>query len=241
MKEKYTIALCDILGFSRLVNSNTLELVVDDVLGWLRKAVYHSIHKNGWPDTVPSLPDIDKNSKIGIVWFSDTILLYTREDTNESLKELLQTVAWLLFATTTHGATRMRAGIAYGEAFIDPDNAMYVGRPIIDAYQMEQQQQWSGAALTESAVQRVPDFARTGELIDWPIVPYNVPLKNKAPLLTLAVNWTYGIHHTLPLRWSAENDEPSPEDWIRKASICEKWQNTKKFHSVICRQCRIQN
>ena len=237
MNRQYTIALCDMLGFSKLVRGNQLNTVVENVLGWFRKVLHFSINKDEWLETVPPFDDIDKNSKIGLAWFSDTILLFTREDSDESLRELLQTVAWLLFATI-NSTTRMRAGIAYGDAFIDPQNAMYVGIPIIDAYQMEQKQQWAGAALTESAVERVPEFVRGGNFADWPILPYNVPLKNNETLSTLAVNWTYGIHNEYPFHWSEKNDDPTPEDWTNKPSICQKWQNTKQFHLDVCKQCR---
>jgi hypothetical protein len=152
---------------------------------------------------------------------------------------LLQTIEWLLFETM-HYPTRMRADIAYGDAFIDPKNAMYVGVPIIDAYQLEQQQQWSGAALTKSAFERVPEFARNGKFADWPVLPYNVPLKKNKTIYALAINWTLGIHDKLPFYWSKNNKEPTPQDWARVTSVCEKWQNTKQFHIGVCDQCRRQ-
>ena len=48
MKAQYMIAVCDILGFSKLIESNPLDKVVDHTLGWFRKALHHSIHKNGF-------------------------------------------------------------------------------------------------------------------------------------------------------------------------------------------------
>ncbi|MCX5824672.1 MAG: hypothetical protein NTY86_14515 [Deltaproteobacteria bacterium] len=213
-------------------------MVVDKVLAWFRQALQISINKNGWPETVPTFDNIDKNSSVGLAWFSDTILLFTREDTDECLRELLQTVEWLLFATINTPTTRIRAGIAYGDAFIDQKNAMYVGEPIIDAYLLEKQQQWSGAALTKSASERVPELARKGGIPEWPILPYNVPLKNNKTFFTLAVNWTCGIHDQLPFYWLGKNEEPTSEDWLSRPSVCEKWQNTRQFHLDVCDQCR---
>jgi hypothetical protein len=237
MYSKFTIALCDILGFSDLVKSNPLSSVVDDVLGWFRQALHHSINKNDWPEIVPNFVEINKNSKIGLAWFSDSILLFTREDTNDSLQELLQTVQWLLFETMLY-TTRIRAGIAYGDAFIDPQNAMYVGVPIIEAHQLEQQQQWSGAALTKSAYDRIPQYAIEGKFADWPVIPYNVPIKNNKTISTLAVNWTWGIHDHLTFNWSEKKEMPTSDDWKRTPSICEKWSNTRQFHTDVCEQCR---
>ena len=60
MYGKYTIALCDKLGFSDLVKGNPLDAVVDNVLDWFRQALHHSINKNGWPEIVPTFDEIDK-------------------------------------------------------------------------------------------------------------------------------------------------------------------------------------
>ena len=63
----------------------------------------------------PTLTDINTHAKVGIAWFSDTILLYTREDSDDCIRALLGTVGWLLFETILEGHTRIRAGVAYGK------------------------------------------------------------------------------------------------------------------------------
>ncbi len=237
MQGQYTIALCDILGFSDLVERRPLVRVVKNEIAWFSKALYHAVNKE-WPENVPSFDEINQNSRVGLAWFSDTILLFTRKDTDNSLQELLQILASLIYMSIIEGSTRLRAGIAYGEAFIDPKKAMYVGKPIINAYRMEQQQQWSGAALTKSTSERVPEDVRNGGSADWPIHPYEVPLKDNKTISRLAINWTYHIHDQDFLGWSEESKEPRPEEWISKPSICEKWHFTKQFHLDVCDQCR---
>lgn len=236
VKKNYTIALCDILGFSSLVQRNPLDAVVHDAVGWFQQSMCHAMSKDSWPDATPTLADIDRNALIGIALFSDTILIWTKVDEDDALRELIQTVAWLTFANIS-GNTKIRGGISYGEAFIDPANSLFVGTAIIDAYSIESRQQWSGVALTESAVNRVPPFVHDGRFSDWPIVPYDVPLKQGATIPTLAVNWTYGIHRDLRMDWSASKAEPTEEEWKTKPSICEKWRNTRQFHADICQHC----
>ncbi|KKM63675.1 hypothetical protein LCGC14_1509060, partial [marine sediment metagenome] len=51
----------------------------------LRQALYHSIFQNDFPKKIPTLDEIQKHSRIGIAWFSDTMLLYTKQDTEECL------------------------------------------------------------------------------------------------------------------------------------------------------------
>lgn len=238
MYRKYTIALCDILGFSELVNTNDIRNIVENILAWLRKSLHHSLHKNAFPEHVPPYSELQTSSKIGMAWFSDTLLLYTREDSDECIQELFGTLGWLLFETMLHGATRLRGGISYGEAFIDIENSLYVGHPIIEAYKHEQRQQWSGASLDEKAVERVPMDARTGRFVDWWVVPYSVPLKDGSTFDTLAIDWTIGRHFPGTfLPWSKTSPEPTDMDWKARRGICEKWKNTKQFHDQICRHC----
>jgi hypothetical protein len=146
MPSKYFIAVCDILGFSNLVRDHELHAVVEQSLGWFRKALNHSVHKMNFPSDVPPTADLDRHPEVGIAWFSDTILFYTKEDTDEAIQQLLATIAWLLFETILTGKTRIRGGLAYGEALIDIKNSLFVGRPIIEAHELERSQQWSGAA-----------------------------------------------------------------------------------------------
>lgn len=238
MLKNYMIAICDILGFTRLVQKNSVEQIVENSLGWLRKSLHHSIHKLDFPSDVPSLKQLQDHPNVGLAWFSDTILLYTREDTEECIRSLLSGVGWLLFETMLTPDVRLRCGISYGESYIDPEESVYVGHPIIDAYQLEEKQAWAGGALTKAAVQRLPDSARSGYFPEWFVIPYPVPLSNQTTMDTLAINWTIGVH--LPgfdFRWSRTKSIPSSEDWASNPRICEKWQNTRNFHNSVCRFC----
>lgn len=236
MKRNYTIAMCDILGFSVMVQQKSLDNLVNNVIGWFKQAIFHAMNKDSWPGGTPTLSEIDQNSLIGIAWFSDTILFWTKEDDDNNLREIIQTVAWLTFANIQSN-TRIRGAISYGEAYIDPANSLFVGKPIIDAYRLESKQQWSGVALTESAVTRLPARIRDARVADWPVVRYNVPLKNGKIMPTIAIDWTYGIHNDFRLDWSKTNPEPTDGDWKSKYSICEKWKNTRQFHTDVCRYC----
>jgi len=232
------IAVCDILGFSQMVKTQSLDSVVNNAIGWLRKSLHHSLHKDGFPESIPELRDIESHTNIGVAWFSDTIFLYTRRDENRCVQNLISTVAWILFETIMTGRTRIRAGISYGEVFIDPDNSLFVGPPIIDAYRLEQAQQWSGGALTKTAQERIPVAVRSGHYADWWITPYPVPLKS-GPKEMLAVKWTWGVHPPAWRQvWSESQEEPSEKDWKEKRDICEKFINTKAFHDATCSYCR---
>jgi hypothetical protein len=231
------VAVCDVLGFSSLVEKSPLVDVINDSLGWLRKALHHSLHKREFPGEIPSKDEFLENDHVGVAWFSDTILLYTRRDDDEAIRQLVQTVGWLLFETMMGGNTRIRGGISYGEAYIDGEDSVFVGKPLIEAYRLEQKQQWSGVALTKSASDRIPAHVRSGQYGDWWVIPYDVPLKEKQTLRTLAINWTWGFHPPYRLSWSASADLPTVTDWETSPDICEKFINTKVFHDALCRNC----
>jgi hypothetical protein len=239
MRQPYFLAVCDILGFSQLVESTPLDVVVTDVLGWFRKAVHHSIHQKDFPLTVPNRAETEQHELVGVAWFSDTVLLYTKKDTDDAVRQLLNSVGWLIFENMLYWPTRIRAGLAYGDAFIDPDNSLFVGKPIVEAYRLEQHQEWSGAALAQSACDRVPERVRSGQFADWWVVPYAVPLKDNASFDTLAVNWNWGIHDIgWRMRWCESSDMPSERDWSTRPSVCAKFVNTKQFHEAFCHDCK---
>jgi hypothetical protein len=240
MKKNYTIAICDILGFTNLVQENPLDTVVQTYLGRLRKSLHHAIHQNKIPNEVPSLQALQAQDEVGLAWFSDTILIYTREDTDHNLMALLSCLSWLVFETIHTVGTRMRCGVSYGEAFIDPENSIYVGKPLIEAYRLEEEQAWTGGALTIAATQRLPKGAPAPwpQRGDWPLVLYEVPVKNNKTLKTFAIDWTIGIHRPLKLVWSDTHDEPPKADWAKSPDICTKWLNTKLFHDSVCRACK---
>jgi hypothetical protein len=231
------VAVCDVLGFSRLVEKSALVDVINDSLGWLRKALHHSLHKREFPGEIPRKAEFLGNNYVGVAWFSDTILLYTRRDDDQAIQQLVQTVGWLLFETMMGSTTRIRGGISFGEGYIDEEDSVFVGKPIIEAYQLEEKQQWSGVALTENACERIPAHVRSGQYGDWWVIPYDVPLKEKQTVRTLAINWTWGFHPPYRLSWSASADLPTATDWETSPDICEKFINTRTFHDALCRSC----
>ena len=238
MKQNYMVAVCDILGFSCLVCEHGLDKVVDNAYGWFLKVLHQSLHKRGFPDNVPTLRELDAHHRLGFAWFSDTVLFYTLQDEVDAYRSLCATVAGLLFRTMLDPHTRVRCGISYGEAYVDRTNGLFMGKPFIEAHRLQTAQRWAGGAFADSAVAQLPEAARTGQLYEWFVVPFDVPLK--AGTSCLAVDWTKGLHiPPLNLPWSRNSDEPSEEDWRTTRDVCEKWKNTVRFHEAVCAQCRV--
>jgi len=235
MAEKRVVAVGDLLGFTRTVLSTPLDVVMDGPVTFLMKALRHSAHREDWPWSKPTAQDLRSQKRVGLAWFSDTVLLYALDDSDEAAANVVETAAWLLYETFHASSTRMRIGVDYGEIHIDEVNGLYVGSALVHAYQLEEAQDWTGGALTQAAGDRL---VGTGAE-PW-IVKYSVPLKEECEIVAdHAINWVYTPHLTLPMAWSPRNPEPTDEDFARYPTIVPKWRNTKAFHDAVCESCRM--
>ena len=216
----YLIAMCDVLGFSDFVRAHPLEEVYEEYFA-LRNKVRSSQGIAGYTPRVPqAVPVLD-----GVV-FSDTVLFWA--PATGAPQTLPMSLAFLLAQTI--GSVPVRVGFAFGKCVIDPANDVYVGQPIIDAYQTERRQEWVGGAFH-------PSCWKAGDLremlLHWrTAVEYPVPVKPAKsinpgeegdPLLEYALGWTSladgDVSDTLDQQ---ERHAPS------KAKV--KWQNARTFY-----------
>jgi hypothetical protein len=250
MQKKYTIAVCDILGFKNLVQNSPLQYVIEEVvLRYVRRVLYWSIHQKEAPNGFISLEELKSDCPLDLAWFSDTILIFTREDTEDCLRRLLSTIGWLLFATIFVGGIHFRCGIAYGEIYIDQKESLYIGKPVVDAHNLEQSQVWSGGALASTARDHLSGLPWSEFPYDYFLLEYPVPCKSTASKESdklviesrnmLAINWTTGTHPpTALIHWSMDKKIPSSGEWESMPEVCEKWMNVNRFHYEMCSKCK---
>jgi len=239
---KALVAVCDILGFSDLVLKEELRSIIESY-SFFRKTAHHSLLQDAFPKNTPIPDEIYRHPNVGIAFFSDTALFYTRVDSDANCKDLLSTVSWLLFENMFHKPTRLRAGIAYDEVYIDYMNSIFLGRAIVEASKLEKAQQWSGAALNLSAEGRLNQYVDSSCFIDWPIVRYDVPMKIKMKNCqsSVAINWTNGIHTRREWEKIAGIHSTGYSEKNRMEDIIEKAQNTRAFHDHFCQLCFREN
>jgi hypothetical protein len=229
------VAVLDILGFSTLLKERSLEDIVAIYRRLFVRALHYAIHKKDAPADL-RLDALAEEAPVGIAWFSDTVFVYSRSGSPHDLRVFMEVVAWMLFFTVFDPKIRLRCGIAYGRVYTDEANRLYFGQPFADAHDLEARQQWSGGALTDSARRALPPGAV--DIHDFYLTEYDVPVKDGTERL-LAVDWTRGIHDPTTFPWSPASPEPTAEDlstpdMARKA---EKWRNTRRFHSDVCKFC----
>lgn len=148
------------------------------------------------------LRDKITRAELGIAIFSDTILLWTKDEEPESLDALLEVCNLLMCVTLQRDVMPLafRIGVAFGEVWIDQASSIYMGPGIVRAYLCEQKQDWMGGAVDLS----VSDGLL--ERIDHGIQPramkrtvlHDVPLHDRLPDVKLTRRRAGGV---ASLKW----------------------------------------
>jgi hypothetical protein len=216
----YLVAMCDVLGFSNLVATATLDEIHRRYLALVAHLGPHPVFriKTG---------SHEREVVLNRVVFSDTILFWA--PAGDAMELLPHWVAETMGQAME--SMPLRAGLAFGECIIDPANELYVGQPIIDAYHTEQAQEWIGGAFHPSCW-RWPGlrdvlckgYARSA-------VKYAVPVKASGP--------TGGIRLEYALNWPAL---VGPDFSVKTLTALEgragatakvKWQNARRFYEAV--------
>jgi hypothetical protein len=105
--------------------------------------------------------------------YSDSIMIYTKDESNDAFNALIFTVAAftneLFIASVPH-----KGAIAFGEVTLDWKNSIFFGQPLIDAYLLQEELIFYGIIIHASAEQKMTD---NNCLWDY-IINYLCPLKN---------------------------------------------------------------
>ncbi|MEW6299607.1 MAG: hypothetical protein AB1671_18050 [Thermodesulfobacteriota bacterium] len=172
-----------------------------------------------------------------------------------ALSHIFTTVGNLIAFALINGLP-LRGALAFGECYIDPTKQLAVGQPIVDAYRLEQHQEWLGAAVSADQFREPSKVVPLREGCG--IVPYPVPTKTKVipKGQLLALDWTR-IPRMPPkvmqslwkinarsvveqaLSEGLTNARSALEQALLKGlstkkqrSVYRKWQNTAKFYRV---------
>lgn len=138
-KKRY-VAFIDILGFKSIFNN----IRNPDDLGDQMSVILQSSIRSallGKSVNVDDEFDLSGISSIKVYQFSDAIVLYTEDDNDDTLEDLVITLN-LLFAQSIIRGFPLRGAITYGDLYVK--GSIVVGKPLIEAYQLEGRQEWSG-------------------------------------------------------------------------------------------------
>jgi hypothetical protein len=137
------VALLDVLGFRSLASDDGKGERLQIYLRILQTALEPDA---GGPD-------------VAAIVFSDSIVLTTEDDSNDSLQVLLRRCS-RLFGQMLQQQIPLRGAVAHGPFLRQavPGGVFVAGRAIIDAFTFETAQDWIGIMIAPSAVKRVPEL-----------------------------------------------------------------------------------
>jgi hypothetical protein len=181
---KRFVAFFDLLGFSSWLQAEGSAEVFTYVRGFLNLMIRASL-----PGSVvhPDMSVTVQNSNIGFINFSDSVVFYSRDDSEISFRTILQVSGEFMNGVINGPSRMLRGAMSYGEFYADPDANAYVGQALIDAYRLEGQQDWLSFSFHESVV-LVPHFQRALDGYPNYIVRALVPLRGSA-VVPYCLNW----------------------------------------------------
>jgi hypothetical protein len=219
------VAVCDVLGFGDYIKCNSL----DDAIIYL-SSIQDLANKS---PLTGYTPEGDVQSYVGHMHFSDTVVFYSLEDNIRAFEHIIFSVLRFLAIPFLNPSYRFRIGISYGEFFYDNPKHVYVGKALVDAYELQKKQEWCGAALSRAAFDKVAESFNARYYLK----EYYVPIKHDKKETYNVVNWTLAQHKPIADERFLERDYAIPST-EREKNIELKLKNTEQFHSDVCVQCR---
>ena len=178
------VAFFDLLGFSSWLEADGSLKVFTYVRGFLNLMIRASL-----PGSIvhPDMSVTINSDSIACINFSDSIVFYTRDDSIECLETILNVSGEFMNVVITGPSRMIRGAIAHGEFFADPTANAYVGRALIDAYKLEERQDWLSCSIGNSVAQ-LPFFELLKKKYPNFIVKALVPLKDSTEY-PFCINW----------------------------------------------------
>jgi hypothetical protein len=143
------VALLDVLGFRELVSRTDKEALLRTYIGIVRRVLHR--------------PNIE------FVLFSDTIVINTSGESEHALANIVLACSNLLYELSLTNIA-VRGAVSYGpfvKSGPSGQGVFVAGKPIVEAYHFETQQDWVGIMLAPSVRQTVADLATQSALREW--------------------------------------------------------------------------
>lgn len=131
-----------------------------DILGFSNRVMRGNMHGlDSYIKTVMAAAGQEK--RIKTILFSDTVVFYTMDDSDESFDVIVRTTSLALYQLIAADIP-LRGAISHGSFVrsVNTGGTVIAGRPIIDAHHYESQSQWIGVMLAPSVLEHRPDISQ---------------------------------------------------------------------------------
>lgn len=133
------LAYFDLLGIKSLVKSDRQWQVFEIYENALRR-LQSSTHRQG--------------NKVECLWFSDTFLIYTKDNSAAGFSAIDQISRWFIYFLILDNIP-VRGALACGDFYADTSNRIFLGKALVEAYEDGEKQDWIGYLLCRSAVDQM--------------------------------------------------------------------------------------
>jgi hypothetical protein len=162
--ERRWVTYLDLLGFAELVRT-------EDWVNIFSK--YAPIIERYTREDLIAEPTIEQ------VWFSDTFLLYSPDDTILSFTAIdRRTRAFVEFLVSE--GIPVRGAISCDDLYADKQNNIFFGKALLEAYHYGENQNWIGLILTPSSVEQLATIGLPAERQSG-YACWNIPYKRLVP------------------------------------------------------------
>ncbi|NML57814.1 hypothetical protein [Chryseobacterium cheonjiense] len=167
---KRFVAFFDILGFKDLVLRNTHETIFE-------KLNEISNLKDGLnPNIIDKEFSNDGIKPLEVVTFSDSIVIFSKNNTVESFKIFIQSVNWF-FSQIIEKEIPIKGAIAYGDISIDSVKQIFFGQPLIDAFLLQEDVDYFGVVAHNSIDAFIQEYNLFQDIEEY-VFEIQTPLKS---------------------------------------------------------------
>lgn len=204
---KRYVAYCDIMGFK--------DLVLRATHGEIYEKMKHIQRSIGLAKTV-NWGKINRQL-VKSTTYSDSIILYSKDEGYDSLYSVICTVAALNYELLCAGVPH-KGAVAFGTMTLDTTNSIFFGQPLIDAYLLQDELAFYGIVGHGSFEEQLAKEEKQ----PWPIRKYSCSFKKgNSPHFTV-----------IPILVESTNPEYKPE-------IDKMFESVKKMRYKTSGQLRI--
>lgn len=195
MNNKRTVAFLDMLGFKHLLSTESISSVAEKYSRLINTT--NIFNRNFFAEhSEPSLfetPIGEEGYCIKRI-FSDSIILVSHDDTEESCLKLVIYV-WKLMQASLSMGMPFRGGISYDEMYVDEFQEIFLGRALTKAYELEGAQEWIGVAINEEIEKQFPTLFTNAKtpFLDNIFLKYPVPFKGGSTRNLRTINWRFNL------------------------------------------------
>jgi hypothetical protein len=164
------VAFFDILGFKELVQRNSHNDIFTK-LTEISKLI---------SDLNPKITDKnfvnDGIKPIEVFTFSDSIVVFSKNNSEETFKIFLQTANWF-FSQIIEKQIPVKGSIAYGKISIDSEKQIFFGQPLIDAFLLQEDVDYLGVVSHHSIDGFIQEHDLLEQIKDY-VFEIQTPLKS---------------------------------------------------------------